>query len=109
MITTLYFLQLIAFQIWYVTSSQVKHIDPPAYLRSILNNRQTGRIIGIGLLLLATALFIVQFGWMSGICASIVGLMGIGCLVVLISPFRYINAKAVAMLFAFFLILEFLI
>jgi hypothetical protein len=38
-----------------------------------------------------------------------VGLMGIGSLVVLLNPFRYFNEKVVVVLFALFLVLEFLI
>jgi hypothetical protein len=109
MITTLYFIQLIALQIWYVTSEQVKHTHPPVYLRSILRHKQTYRMIGLALMLLSTVCFVVQLGWMSGICASIVGLMGIGSLVVLLNPFRYFNEKVVVVLFALFLVLEFLI
>jgi hypothetical protein len=109
MITTLFFIQLIAFQIWYITSAQVKHSAPSGYLISVLHNKQAYRLSGIGLLLLATTIFIIRFGWMSGICASIVGLMGVASLVILLNPFRYVNEKAVAMLYAFFLVLEFLI
>jgi hypothetical protein len=109
MITTFYFIQLIAFQLLYATSEQEKQANPPSYLRSILRNKQAYRIVGGVLMLLVTIAFIVQWGWMTGICASLIGLMGIGCLVVLLNPFRYVNEKGVVALYAFFVMLEFLV
>jgi hypothetical protein len=109
MITTLFFLQLIAFQIWYVTSSQVKYTNPPTYVHYILRHRQTFRMAGLVLMLISTSVLVTQFGWMSGICAGIVGLMGAACLVVLLNPFRYLNERKVVVLFVLFLALEFLI
>lgn len=109
MITTLFFIQLIAFQIWYITSRQVKHTAPSGYVMSMLQHKHAYRTGSIALILLTTALFVIRFGWMSGICASIVGLMGVGNLVVLLNPFRYVNEKIVIMLYVFFLVLEFLI
>ncbi|MCD9016657.1 hypothetical protein [Parachryseolinea silvisoli] len=109
MITTFYFIQLIAFQLLYVTSEQVEHTDPPSYLLSILRHRQTYRMIGGALMLLVTIAFVVQWGWMTGICASLVGLMGVGCLVVSLNPFRYVNETGVVVLYVFFLTLEFLV
>ncbi len=109
MITTLFFMQLIGFQLWHITSKQVKHADPPSYLRSILDNAQRYRIVGGILVLISTILFVVKWGWMSGICASIVGLMGVGSLVVALYPFRYISEKGVLLFYVFFLILEFFI
>ncbi|MBT1707256.1 hypothetical protein KK062_03440 [Fulvivirgaceae bacterium PWU5] len=106
MITTFYFIQLIAFQLWYITSEQV---DPPAYLRSLLRHKQACRILSAALLLAVAVLFVVRFGWMTGICASIIGLMGVGSLAVLVNPFRYVNETGVVVLYAFFLMLEFLI
>lgn len=109
MITTLFFIHLIAFQIWYVTSKQVKHSAPSTYLLNILRHKQAYRIAALGLMLLVTVLFVIRLGWMSGICASIAGLMGVGCLVVILNPFRYVNGKAVVLLYAFFFVLEFFV
>lgn len=109
MITTLFFMQLIGFQLWHITSKQVKQTNPPAYLQGILNNKQRYRIAGAVLFLIATVLFIVKWGWMSGICASIIGLMGVGCLIVALHPFRYIGEKEVFLFYGLFLILEILI
>jgi len=109
MITTFYFIQLIAFQLLYVTSEQEKYANPPSYLLSILCRKRAYRIFGAALMLLVTIAFVVQWGWMTGICASLIGLMGIGCLVVSLNPFRYVNEKGVVVLYAFFLMLEFLV
>jgi hypothetical protein len=106
MITSLFLLQLIGFQLWHATSKQVAHNHAPAYLLHVLDNTSRFRIIGGILFLMSTALFIWKWGWMTGICASIVGLMGLGSLVVSLHPFRYISQKVVFLGYAFFLILE---
>ncbi len=106
MITTLFLLQLIGFQLWYITSKQVKHTSQPAYLVVILSHPQSFRYLGSALLVLATGLFIVKWGPMTGICASIVGLMGVGCLIVLLSPLHYISGKIVVAIYALCTALE---
>lgn len=106
MITTLFFIELIAFQIWYVTSGQVEHKDPAAYVRNLLRHKRAYRITGAALLVFTLVAFVAKLGWMSGLCAGIAGLMAIGNLVVLTYPFRYLNEKSVVALFALFLVLE---
>lgn len=109
MITTLCLLQLIAFEFWYVTSPQFKGGHRREYLPYILRNKSAFRIIGLALLLVTTVMFVVTWGWMSGICAALVSLMTIGSLVVIFHPFRYLNETKVGMLFALLLVLEFII
>jgi hypothetical protein len=109
MITTFFFIQLIAFQLWYVTSEQVEHARHSAYLLHILRHKQAYRIVGVALLLTTMVLFVMRFGWMTGICAGTVGLMGVGGLVVMLSPFRYMNQNTVIALYVFLLTLEFLV
>ena len=106
MITTLFLLLLFGFQLWYMTSKKAENTAPPAYLQSILKNKNLARGIGGGLVLLATILFIVRLGIMSGLSAAIVGLMCAGCLMVLLRPYRVVSAKAVVMLYALFVFLE---
>jgi hypothetical protein len=106
MITTLYFLLLVAFQLWYLTSAKRDQAMQSIYLRNIFRNSRIYRLIALGLILLVTCLFIITLGATSGIFAAIVGLMGVGCLVVLLQPFRYINEKVVAAVYALFVILE---
>ena len=80
MITTLFLLLLLGFQLWYITAKKADKTVSPAYLQTILKNRRLARIIGGGLILLATIFFIVRLGVMSGISAAVVGLMGVGSL-----------------------------
>ncbi len=109
MITTLFFIQLISFQIFYLTSDQVKHSNPSRYLAHILSHKRTYRMVSLGLMIVTMAGFVACLGWMSGICAGIVGLMGVGNLIVILNPFRYVSEKGVVALYALFLVLEFLI
>jgi hypothetical protein len=109
MITTLYFIQLLAFQLWRLSSSQVTHAALPGYLVSLLPHKSRYRIAGSGLFVLSLAAFVMRLGWMSGFCAGMAGLMGVGSLVVILHPFRYINEKGLALFYLVFLALEFLI
>ncbi len=109
MITTLFLLLLLGFQLWYLTSKKAGSTVQPSYLQTILRDRRLGRIIGAVLILLATIIFIVRLGIMSGLSAAIVGLMCAGSLVVLLRPFRVISEKAVVVLYVLFLTLEIVI
>jgi len=106
MITTLYFIILIGFQLWYLTSKQVKYAYTAAYVLNIKKNPNGYRIAGGILLLIAAAIFVMRMGWMSGLSAWLVGLMGIGGLVVMLAPFQYLRPITVIILYIFFLILE---
>jgi hypothetical protein len=106
MISTLYFLLLIAFQLWYLTSKQVKYAYTTPYMLNIKKEPERYRIIGILLLLITAALFVMKMGWMSGLCAWLVGLMGIGSLVIMLSPFRYLRPGEVIVLYIICLSLE---
>ncbi|MES2063659.1 MAG: hypothetical protein V4456_17150 [Bacteroidota bacterium] len=109
MITTLFFLLLIAFELCYVTSKQIKINKPATYLRKIITNPKSARIIAALIFIVAIVLFIIQLGWVSGSIACFVCLMGAGNLVVTLHPFRYLQGLAIMGLFFFFLILEFII
>lgn len=105
MISTFFFLLFIAFHLWYLTSSQVK-IQPAGYQVYVTKNPRNARIAG-GILLVATAiLFVWKFGWMTGLSAWLVGLMGVGSLIVALAPFRYVSMPSTVMLYIVFLILE---
>jgi hypothetical protein len=106
MITTLYFIILIAFQLWYLTSLKVKHLNPAGYVLHIRKSPREYRLVGGVLFLLATALFVMRMGWMSGISASLVGLMGVGSLVIMLAPFNYLRLYTVVSLYIVFFILE---
>jgi hypothetical protein len=105
MISTFFFLLLIAFQLWYLTSPQVK-IQPVGYQVYVTNNPRNARIVGGILAVFTAVLFVVKFGCMTGLCAWLVGLMGVGGLLVTINPFRYLGVFSVLILYAFFLTLE---
>lgn len=106
MISTLYLIILIGFQLWYFTSKQVKFAYTQAYVLNIKNNPERYRIIGGVLQVIAATIFVMKMGWMSGLSAWLVGLMGIGSLVVMLDPFKYLRPTTVFLLYLLFLILE---
>lgn len=105
MISTFFFLLLIAFQLWYLTSPQVK-LQPVGYQVYVTKNPQNSRIAGGALLAIAAILFVLKFGLMTGLCAWLVGLMGVGGLIVALAPFRYLNIYSTLILYIVFLGLE---
>ena len=105
MISTFFFLLLLAFQRWYLASGQAK-TEPAGYQAYVLNNPRNARLAGGFLALLTAVLFVVKFGVMTGLCAWLVGLMGVGCLIVALAPFRYLGPVAVGLLYALCLTLE---
>ena len=105
MISTFFFLLLLAFQLWYFASGPVK-TAPAGYQAYVLNHPRNARLAGSALALLTAVLFVVKFGVMTGLCAWLVGLMGVGCLVVALAPFRYLSPALVGLLYALCLTLE---
>lgn len=105
MISTFFFLLLIAFQLWYLSSSQVK-IQPVGYQAYVTNNPRNSRIAGGILAIVSALLFVWKLGVMTGLCAWLVGLMGVGCLIVALAPFRYLSPAAVVLLYLVSLTLE---
>ncbi|WP_400193273.1 hypothetical protein [Hymenobacter sp. B81] len=106
MISTVFLLQLLAFQLWYRTSPQVK--QPVGYPAYAVKNPLGVRAVGVLLAAATAALLAAHWGWMTGLCAWLVGLMGVGSLVVALAPLRLLNAYAVALLFTLALALELL-
>lgn len=105
MISTFFFLLFLAFQLWYLTSPQVK-LQPAGYQVYVTKNPRNSRIAGGALLVLAAVLFVLKFGLMTGLSAWLVGLMGVGGLIVALAPFRYLSAASIVALYVVFLILE---
>jgi len=105
MISTLFFLLLLAFQLWYLASPQMK-MQPVGYQVYVTKNPQNARIASGALLVLTALLFGLKLGWMTGLSTWLVGLMGVGCLVVALGPFRYLNVAAVVGLYIVALGLE---
>lgn len=64
------------------------------------------KMIGTSLLLITGIAFILSMGCMSGVCAFIIGLMGIGGLAIALNPFRYISIQHTVILYAVFMVFE---
>lgn len=111
MISTIYLFQLIAFYLWQITSGQARrdHRPVPALLRWLSQNKKPARLTASMLLLISLAGFILKTGLMSGICGFIIGLMGFGCLSVVLTPFGYLRLPGVISLYMFGVLLETLI
>jgi hypothetical protein len=101
MISTLYLMQFIAFYCLQATSKYTRqeHFFTMPILAKAFSNKALIRGLAIALLLSASIGFVVKMGLMSGICGFILGLMGVGCLCVLLMPFRYIRLQGVAILY----------
>lgn len=106
MVTTLFFVQFIGFWLCYATSKQVKHQGSGAIFSAVAKNQQRYRYLGVILLLIASSLFVWQWGIMTGLCASIIGFMGVASLIVLLSPFNYFTSKTLILLYVLFFTLE---
>jgi len=107
MITTLYFIQFIAFYLWQITAPKRQSAD--GLWTSASTNKSKTRLAGGVLLLVAGVGFVAQWGLASGIAGFFVGLMAVGCLSVIIEPFGYLRAQGVAALYVLCVILEIVI
>jgi len=106
MITTIFLLLLMAFEICYLTSKQFKQANPPAYVVSIIANKTMWRIGAFLLVLAATVLLIMVLGFASGIATLIFGLMAAGSLIVSLQPFHYFRVATIAAVYFAILLLE---
>ena len=104
MITTLYFVQFIAFYLWQITAPKRQPVGG-LWTYAVANKSQT-RLVGVALWLVACVGFIFQWGLGSGILGFFVGLMGVGCLSVIIEPFNYLRVPGVAAIYVSCVILE---
>lgn len=107
MLSTLFFLLLVAFACGYLTSRQLK--QPLAgYQAYVARHPRHFRLVA-GALLAGTALTCVWLlGPMTGLSTWLVGLMGGGCLVVALGPLGYLNGPTLITLYVVFLSLELL-
>lgn len=105
MLSTLFFLLLLAFQLWYWSSGQVR-IQPVGYQVYVKNHPRPARLAGAALAGLAAGLFVWHLGWMTGLSAWLVGLMGLGNLVVALAPFRYLSVPGTVLLYLVCVTLE---
>lgn len=107
MITTLYFIQFIAFYLWQITAPK-RQPTGGLWTYAVENKAQT-RLIGFALLLVACVGFVLQWGLGSGIFGFFVGMMAVGCLSVVIEPFNYLRTPAVAAIYVCCVILEMIV
>lgn len=107
MITTLYFIQFVAFYLWQITAP--KRQPASDFWAYALEHKPQARLIGVALLLAACMGFIVQWGLASGILGFFVGLMTVGCLSVVIEPFNYLRKQEVVAIYICCTLLEFIL
>ena len=105
MLSTFFLLLLLAFQLWYLSSGQVR-IQPVGYQVHVKNHPRRARQLGAALAGLAAGLFVWRLGWMTGLSAWLVGLMGLGNLVVALAPFRYLSVRGTLLLYLLCVTLE---
>jgi multisubunit Na+/H+ antiporter MnhE subunit len=106
MITTLYFIQFVAFYLWQITAAKRKPVAVGGLLTYASANKSQARLIGAALCLVACVGFVLQWGLASGIVGFLVGLMAVGCLSVVIEPFNYLRIQGVAAIYVCCVILE---
>jgi hypothetical protein len=106
MISTLYFIQFIAFYLWQISAQSAKHGARSALTAKIIANKQAARILGGALLFITAIGFVYTMGLLSGLCGFVVGLMGVGCLSVALAPFNYLRLPGVVALYSCCVVLE---
>lgn len=109
MITTLYFVQFAAFFLWQLTASRHRPVSTTGVRASLPANTRLTRLTGTALGLVACTGFVFQWGLAAGIAGFAVGLMGVGCLSVILTPFQYLRLPGVAAIYVCCLILELVI
>ncbi len=106
MVSTLYFTQFVAFYLWQTTSASNKQSVGAGFSAYAMKNKSQTRLFS-GLLLAATlAGFIFNWGIASGISGFVVGLMGVGCLSVVMDPFNYLRVPGLAAIYVCCVFLE---
>jgi hypothetical protein len=106
MYSTYLLLVFVGFFLWYNTSKKARWKDKSQFLLNLEAKPQLSKVIVTLCFLMATALLILELGWMSGICASIVAIMTMGSLIVAVFPFRYLNSWSLLLFYGLFLGLE---
>lgn len=104
MISTLCFIQFIAFYLWQITVSKRQPVN--GLLAFTVNFKSQTRVAGVTLGMIACVGFIVQWGVASGLFGFLTGLMVMGCLSVIIEPFNYLRKQDVVAIYACCVLLE---
>ena len=106
MVSTLFLIQFVAFYFWQLTSASNKRPVTGGFSAYMLRYKFRTRFIGGVLVLAALVGFIFTWGIASGMRGCIVGLMGVGCLSVVIDPFNYLRVQGLAAIYVCCVLLE---
>lgn len=106
MYTTITLFIFIAFLFFYNTSKKNKWPDKPAWAKYFETRKSLSLFISAILLLVACIILVCLNGTVAGIFSFIVVLMAMGCLIVLLFPFRYLSVVHVILLFCLFVVFE---
>lgn len=91
MYSTIFLLLIFSFYLLYNLSKRVKVVAQHSYLKYLKKHRLFSKIVSLVLMGIACVLLVIQLGFGSGIFGFIVVLMSVGCLVVVLAPFRYLR------------------
>jgi len=109
MYSTVIALIFLAFLLLYNLSRKNKWEGRPDWAKKMESDKLLSRGISAALMVISLLLLIFFSGTGAGIFAFIVVLMAVGSLIVLLSPFRYVNAKHLVIFFVLSLIFEIII
>jgi len=106
MYSTVIALIFLAFLLLYNLSRKNKWEGRPDWAKKMESDKLLSRGISVALMVISLFLLIFFSGTGAGIFAFMVVLMALGSLIVLLSPFRYINARHLVILYVLSLIFE---
>lgn len=109
MVTTCFLLMVVAFELWYLTSTKVKHNQAQALKAMVSSNKTVARVASIFLIVVASITLTAVLGLASGLAGALLALMTAGCLIVLLQPFNYLGFKSTVGLYLLFAVLEYII
>ena len=109
MYSTIIFLLFAAFLLLYNLSKKANWDHKPLWAIKLASQPNYSRMISFMLVVFAGVMLITMSGVGSGLFALVVILMCMGCLTVLLFPFRYLSALQVLLIYALMVSLETLI
>jgi len=102
MYSTIILLLFIAFLFFYNTSKKSRWPDKPAWATYFEKRKQLSLLISSILMMLSCLTLVYQDGTVAGVFSFIVVLMAMGCLIVLLFPFRYLSIPKILLLYVVF-------
>jgi hypothetical protein len=109
MYTIIVLLVFVAFLLLYNLSRKTEWSDKSALVRYFEQRRILSTVTSAVLVLIAGTLLVIDNNMASGLFSLIVIFMAMGCVIVLLFPFRYVSVKQMALLFVIFIVFEQLI